>query len=369
MAVYFTDQLTGVAIGDRGTILRTTDGGGTWTDRSFATSQELEAVEFTTASTGVAVGWNLLLRTTDGGETWNPAGTFGLLFDIYFWTSLLGVAVGEGKVIRTSDGGLSWEERPVPVTTRLYAVHGASEGVACAVGDFGVILRTTDAGESWTIQSSPTQEWLHGVYFASAMRGVACGAYERILLTTDGGTSWTIRSEGPLQQPSYHSIAMEDTFNGLAIGDGGMAARTTDGGMSWVELPRPTGSNLFGLRFQGPGRAIAVGGYGTILRYTSEIPVAVASEPGVPAGFRLCQNYPNPFNPSTTIKFELPKSSEVRLSVYDMLGREVSVLVHERREAGVHEVRFDGTNLASGVYVYRLQAGDFVQSKRMLVLK
>ena len=80
-------------------------------------------------------------------------------------------------------------------------------------------------------------------------------------------------------------------------------------------------------------------------------------------------NYPNPFNPSTTIKYELPKNSEVRLSVYDMLGREVSVLVNERSDAGVHEVKFDGSTLATGVYFYRLQAGDFVQSKKLVLLK
>jgi hypothetical protein len=84
---------------------------------------------------------------------------------------------------------------------------------------------------------------------------------------------------------------------------------------------------------------------------------------------RLIQSYHNPFNPSTTIKYELPKSSAVRLSVFDILGREVSVLVNERRVAGVYQVKFDGSNLASGVYFYRLQAGDFVQTKRLLLLK
>jgi hypothetical protein len=89
----------------------------------------------------------------------------------------------------------------------------------------------------------------------------------------------------------------------------------------------------------------------------------------LPQTYALDQNYPNPFNPSTTIKFKLPKSSIVRLSVYDMLGREVSVLVNERREAGVHEVKFDVSNLASGVYFYRIQAGDFTQTKRLLLLR
>jgi hypothetical protein len=89
----------------------------------------------------------------------------------------------------------------------------------------------------------------------------------------------------------------------------------------------------------------------------------------LPAEFALVQNYPNPFNPSTTIKFELPKSSVVRLSIYDVLGREVSVLVNDRRDAGDHEVQFDGSGLASGVYVYRLQADDFVSTKTMLILR
>ena len=88
-----------------------------------------------------------------------------------------------------------------------------------------------------------------------------------------------------------------------------------------------------------------------------------------PQQFSLAQNYPNPFNPSTTIKFELPHSSWVSLTVYDVLGREVSVLMNERREVGVHEVRFDGSNLASGVYFYRIQAGSFIQSKKLLLLR
>jgi hypothetical protein len=91
--------------------------------------------------------------------------------------------------------------------------------------------------------------------------------------------------------------------------------------------------------------------------------------PEMPAAFFLSQNYPNPFNPTTTIRYELPKSSLVRLSVYDVLGREVSVLVNERKNAGVHEVEFDATELSSGVYLYRLWAGDYISTKKLLVLR
>ena len=115
------------------------------------------------------------------------------------------------------------------------------------------------------------------------------------------------------------------------------------------------------------------------------VPTVGVEEVGrVPTAYALGQNYPNPFNPSTTITYELPTSSEVRLSVYDMLGREVTVLVNEKRNAGVHEVKFDGSNLSSGVYIYRLTvrrmdsviagdsrigAGAFLQTRTMLLLK
>jgi hypothetical protein len=100
-----------------------------------------------------------------------------------------------------------------------------------------------------------------------------------------------------------------------------------------------------------------------------ETVVSVDRSDHIPGRFALYQNYPNPFNPNTSITYELGVASHVVLSVYDILGREVSVLVNENRTAGVHGVTFDGSNLSSGVYMYRLQAGDVVQSRRLVVLK
>ena len=95
----------------------------------------------------------------------------------------------------------------------------------------------------------------------------------------------------------------------------------------------------------------------------------VCPRTGSRAHFSLGQNYPNPFNPSTTIEFELPEVSRVKLSVYDILGREVTLLVNETLNAGVHEVRFHGSNLPSGVYLYRIQAEGFESTMKMLVLR
>lgn len=93
------------------------------------------------------------------------------------------------------------------------------------------------------------------------------------------------------------------------------------------------------------------------------------SESGIPDKYELNQNYPNPFNPSTTIKFALPQKSSVSLIVYDILGKEVATLVNEVKEAGYYQVSFNGTNLASGTYIYRIKTEDFVETKKMLIVK
>ncbi len=88
-----------------------------------------------------------------------------------------------------------------------------------------------------------------------------------------------------------------------------------------------------------------------------------------PTGFVLSQNYPNPFNPTTSINFTVAQRSNVTLKVYDMLGREVASLVNEVKDQGSYNVNFDAAKLASGTYVYKLTAGNFVETKKMVLLK
>jgi len=101
-------------------------------------------------------------------------------------------------------------------------------------------------------------------------------------------------------------------------------------------------------------------------------PVSVGedgAQPELPDDFSLSQNYPNPFNPTTEIRYTLPRDCQVRLEVYSILGQRVVTLVDERQQAGYRSVRWDASSLASGIYFYRLQAGDFVETKRMILLK
>jgi len=102
---------------------------------------------------------------------------------------------------------------------------------------------------------------------------------------------------------------------------------------------------------------------------TFEYSPVIEVEAGMPRTFELGQNYPNPFNPTTLISYQLPVASEVSLKVYDVLGREVMTLVNGKQDAGSYNLNFNASNLSSGVYFYRLQAGSFVQTKKMMLVK
>lgn len=92
-------------------------------------------------------------------------------------------------------------------------------------------------------------------------------------------------------------------------------------------------------------------------------------EAAIPKKFQLYQNFPNPFNPSTTIQFALPKKAKVLMTLYDILGREVTTLINEEREAGIHQVIFQANELSSGIYFYRIQADQFHQTKKLILMK
>lgn len=105
-------------------------------------------------------------------------------------------------------------------------------------------------------------------------------------------------------------------------------------------------------------------GGGIMLTYVNE-----KYEAGIPDKFRLSQNYPNPFNPITTIEFDLPKEEEVLIGIYNLAGQKVATLANQRFNAGFHEVKWNASHMASGVYLYRLEAGDFVEIKKMVFMR
>ncbi len=134
---------------------------------------------------------------------------------------------------------------------------------------------------------------------------------------------------------------------------------------------------VYALAVDGSGRVYVggefteAGGFAStyIARWTSGASRIEQIGADVPRTFLLEQNYPNPFNPSTTIRYQLPVASEVKLEVYDVLGKKVAKLVNERQAAGVYQVIWNANGLSSGTYFYRLQAGQFVQTRKMMLVK
>src|SRR6266849_4341008 len=255
------DASTVVAVGDAGTILRTDDGGATWTPQSSGTTQSLNGVSFVDANTGTAVGGSLfsvsrnlgggtILRTTDGGATWTPQasaffssvpGRFTFLLGVSFVDANTGTAVGEifqgssvppaGIILRTTDGGATWTfqfRSPRP----LRGVSFGDANTGTAVGFSGRIFRTADGGATWTPQSSGTTNELFGVSFVDANTGTAVGVGGTILRTDDGGATWTPQSSGTPQILS--GVSFVDANTGTAVGSFGTILRTTDGGATWT---------------------------------------------------------------------------------------------------------------------------------------
>jgi hypothetical protein len=193
-----------------------------------------------------------------------------------------------------------------------------------------MILRTTNGGETWASQSIATAYYLWGVSFIDSNVATVVGSGGTILRTTDGGETWTSQSSGTTH--NLYAVSFTDANTGTAVGEYGTILRTTTGGVTGVKnVPN--------------------------------------SEDDMPNQFVLEQNYPNPFNPSTIISYRLPTNVLVTLTVYDVLGREVWIPVNERQTAGTHSVTFDASNLPGGVYFYRLQAGPYVETKKLILLR
>jgi hypothetical protein len=269
-------------------------------------------------------------------------------------------------VFLSTTSGASWKEVNTGLTNTNVLALSVS-GTSLFAGAYGgFVFLSTNTGTSWNaVDSGLTNSWI--IAFAVSGTNIFAGTDGNgAFVSTNNGTSWTAVDSGLTNSwVSAFAVSGTNLFAGTSSG----VFLSTKSGASWKEVNTGlTNTNVLALSVSGTN-LFAGTGDGVWRRPLSEITSVGAFSTNLPAHFSLGQNFPNPFNPSTTIKFELAKSSMVTLSVFDILGRVVSVLVNERRNAGVHEVKFDGSNLASGVYFYRLQAGDFVQSKRLLILK
>jgi hypothetical protein len=198
--------------------------------------------------------------------------------------------------------------------------------------------------------------------------GTAQGSVGGVYISSDNGVNWTL-SQSITWVTSLITIG-SNIFVG-SYGDG--VWRSTNLGNSWSQINDGLGSGAYYVLSLGADNQYIFAGTGASSiwrRPLSQVVTDTEEETNLqPKEFSLNQNYPNPFNPSTSIQYQVSSTLNVSLKVYDVLGNEVASLVSEEKPAGTYEVKFSAAELSSGMYFYRLQAGNFVETKKMLLLK
>lgn len=327
------------------------------------------------------------------------------------------ILLGADGIWKSTDRGDTWEKKWNLGWDRIDYILPTKNGVIFAGGNG--LYESLDDGESWSVvipfndpslnyyinSIAETSEGIILVGLGSGVPNAAGG----ILRSTDGGVTWKPSNKG-LTRMNIESLSA-DTLGSrpfvYAMTEDGGAFESMDNGESWHPV----------LISENSGKAAYVGSFGMFLGFTPKfgdpfvymregpewkplsltgfiplcfapigsLKLAIGTNDGVwiatfedvvgvedvsvPSAFALSQNYPNPFNPSTTIEFSLPEPSFVRLAVYNVIGQEITVLVSEEKSAGTRTVTWDASGYSSGAYFYRLEAGKFTQTKKMLFIK
>ncbi len=400
---------------------------------ALGTGVELLGIDFLTNTTGYVAGSNgKVVKTTDAGNTWIDVSipTTSLLWDMDFVDQNIGWVVGTGeKIFGTKDGGVTWLEQYSGGGLGSYGVSfiDAMHGIVSGTG--GNTYYTDDGGSTWNSAITPPGNTVWGIHYVETANGTlaltAC-ASGYVYKSEDGGRTWTLEPRFTIN--TFSDVAFSDAANAWFVGNSGIILKYTNPDNIPVELSSFTASlngndiilnwttatetNNKGFEVERSRnqeiknkneeweRLLFLEGNGTATQPTSYTYTDKNLKPGsyryrlkqidfdgttkyleltdavkveMPAEFSLGQNYPNPFNPATKITFTIPVKSIVTLKIFDALGSEVLTLVNGEYEPGYYEIEFSAAggvyNIASGIYFYKLTAGNFTDTKKMVVTK
>jgi len=398
--ITFVDSLTGYVsarqTGDTSYILKTTNGGNNWQiiyRNFFAMTQ----IQFLNSGTGYACG-ACLFKTINGGLNWNQVTApsispeeFVSINEDTIW--IISSEPFSGGVFRTTNGGAAWEHQFSGGTQNpdhIYMYNGRL-GFMSRNGASPNIYRTTNSGVNWNIVVSG--EYFRQMYFIDSLEGWRTKG-DTLKHTTNGGLNWinNIMPYGGIIMSNvvtrFHVLS-KDTLWGVGgyvrypnNQERGIIYRSTNGGANWLfQVPDTNTVSFVVYRFinftnknHGWSYLDNTGGIHTS---TGGDPIWITgieqTNTEVPESFKLFQNYPNPFNAMTKLKFQMLKRGYAVLKLFDITGREVSVIVNESLDSGEYEVIFNADNFSSGVYFYKLTvtAGRevFTDTKKMIMIK
>ncbi len=421
-AAYMKSPTEIIVGADMGNILRSTNGGSVW--NLLTTGSYLYGMDFLDANTGMCVGYRgIVLKTTNSGLGWNDIKTIQG-FEAYdvdiVNTSNVYVGAGSGRFYSSTDGGLNFTERSLPnITsgnTKTLWFFNANEGFAA--GEMGSIYYTTNAGVLWTSVYSFGASFnnVEDIFFVNDSVGYACGERGRFVKTMNRGQTWDSTGINGPNENTLWEMSFLNTNTGYVGSTNGCIYKTSNGGTNWTLQNDTTGlsgvdvididvqsevrglaagelgklfkiqnanqwvvdktiltnwglaDNLWNVKFVNSSTAFVSGYNGTVYKLNILTGTGVENEISL-SDYSLSQNYPNPFNPVTTIEFSIPKQGYVNLKVYDILGKEIKTLVNNNLQTGKYSINFDASNLPSGMYFYKLTAGSYSSVKKMTLIK
>ena len=391
--ITFLDSLTGIAVAnnypsDSNYVLRTINGGENW---SIIYRQwfPMQHIQFLNLVTGYAVA-GYLYKTIDGGYSWSTINVSGIspenmyvLNQDTIW--IINSDSFVGGVFFTSNGGLNWQQQPAPPSDHIYMFNARIGFIHRTDASGSGIFKTTNSGNSWNLLISG--QAFSDMIFVDSLRGWS--VWDSVRATTDGGLNWiaqVLPSGLGISglYPTKFSLINSDT---IWVGGGriifpnnqlrGILFRTTNGGNNWLfQIPDTTihAAQYNFLTFVNGNVGWANSGSVEVHTLSGGDTVWLTGIQKIsnnfPKEYKLYQNYPNPFNPVTSIEYQLLKKGIIRLEVFDIIGREIMVLVKELQNPGTYSVQFSGNNLSSGVYLYSLFInGKLIDTKKMILLK
>ncbi len=369
-SVHFPSEQVGYAVGDDGTLLKTTDGGSLWTNLSnnLNISKDIHSLFFTSENIGFIVGYETFYRTIDGGATWIKVtdGIGDCIFtSVHFISPQIGFATASlwtGKgIYKTTNGGITWSKKTIPDTgdRLLRSIHFVNNSVGYAVGhgsnSGGVVLRTENGGETWVEQNFANTGIdissvliLPSVYFVNEQLGFIVGSdywangvyYNVIFKTTDGGQSW----ESNLYVTNQHvsNVYFVNEHIGYIAGEFAGILKTTDSGENWSKVQIPGYSWANSLWFRNEDNGVIVG-------YGGKIAIASPSDKtGLEESSSLSiKIYPNPI----INNFFIESQSTINvIKIYNQLGS----LVFEKNDFNSEKVQLDLSGFKSGLYVIEI---------------
>ncbi len=376
-SINFINTNTGWVSGTTGIIRKTTNGGLNWVDRTTGTTNTLFGIHFVNEFTGWSAGSEgTILKSTNGGENWviQASGVTVHLRSVYFVNTNTGWVAGDtGTILKTTNGGNGWFKQTSGIITKGFSsVFFINSDYGWAVGARDTITRTTNGGLNWINISTFPNNTYYSVHFVNINTGYVTGTSGTpgvIIKTTDGGNQWTT----VFNEPStyyFNSVYFPNTDTGWVAGYYGGILKTTNGGLNWNPNYSNVNNNLMSVFFKDANTGWTTGTGSIILKTTNGGTSLISIDPlEIPDYYYLGQNYPNPFNSLTRINFAIPTQSFVSLTVYDTRGKEYITLVNEYLSEGRYEIMLNAEGFNSGIYLYKIRAGNYSETKKMVFIK